>query len=95
VRSLIVSEFPLLFEEFRAKRFHLLRRGRRDGSGAAEFHPRANTLTLISDTDGNVFGGFTPVEWESRVPHSRWDSLRRFVKFGDAKSPVELQTLGL
>jgi hypothetical protein len=30
------------------------------------------------------------VESESRGPHSRWDSLRRFIKFGDAKSPVEL-----
>jgi hypothetical protein len=41
----------------------------RDGFTAQEFHLRcdgcANTLTLISDTDGNVFSGFTPVEWES------------------------------
>jgi hypothetical protein len=45
--------------------------GSRDGYTAEEFHRRcdghANTLTLIEDTDGNVFGGFTPVEWESRV----------------------------
>jgi hypothetical protein len=64
--SLIASDFPLLFEEFRAKRFNLLWRGSRDGFTAQEFHlrcdGRANTLTLISDTDGNVFGGFTPVK---------------------------------
>jgi hypothetical protein len=67
--SLIVSEFPPLFEEFRMKRFNLLWRGSRDGFTAKKFHRRcdgrANTLTLILDTDGNIFGGFTPVEWES------------------------------
>jgi hypothetical protein len=70
LESLIVGEYPPLFEEFRAKRFNLLWRGSRDGFGAKEFHRRcdgrANTLTLIVDTDGNVFGGFTSVEWESR-----------------------------
>jgi hypothetical protein len=69
LESLIVSQFPSLFEEFRTKRFNLLWRGSRDGFTAKEFHlrcdGRANTLTLISDTDGNIFGGFTPVEWES------------------------------
>jgi hypothetical protein len=48
----------------------LLWRGSRDGFGAAEFHRRcdgrANTLTVIVDIDGKVFGGLTPVEWESR-----------------------------
>jgi hypothetical protein len=66
---LIVSEFPLLFEEVSAKHFNLLWRGSRDAFTAQEFHHHCdghtNTLTLISDTDGNVFGGFTPVEWES------------------------------
>jgi hypothetical protein len=41
---------------------------------------------LIVDIDGNIFGGFTPVEWESRVPIG-WgencgkgdDSLRSFL----------------
>jgi hypothetical protein len=26
---------------------------------------------LVSDTDGNVFGGFTQAEWESRILNSR------------------------
>jgi hypothetical protein len=68
--SLIVSQFPALFAEFRGKRFTLLWRGSRDGFGARDFHGRcdghANTLTFIEDTAGNIFGGFTPVEWESR-----------------------------
>jgi hypothetical protein len=70
VDSLIIGGLPPLFEEFVRKRFNLLWRGSRDGFTAKQFHRRcdgrANTLTLIADTDGNVFGGFTPVEWESR-----------------------------
>jgi hypothetical protein len=64
--SLIVPQCPPLFEEFRAKRFNLLWRGSRDGFTTKEFHRRcdgrANILTLIDDTDGNAFGGFTPVK---------------------------------
>jgi hypothetical protein len=75
MESLIVREYPPLFEEFRMKQWLLLWRGSRDGFGAAEFHYRcdghANTLTLILDTKGNIFGGFTPVEWESRMPISQ------------------------
>jgi hypothetical protein len=66
--SAIVSGLP--FPEFRQKRFSLLWRGGRDGFGKRDFHSRcdghANTLTLIEDTDGNIFGGFTPLVWESR-----------------------------
>jgi hypothetical protein len=68
--SLIVSDFPAIFAEFRGKRFSLLWRGSRDGFGARDFHVRcdghANTLSVILDTAGNVFGAFTPVAWESR-----------------------------
>jgi hypothetical protein len=84
--SQIISDFPAIFAEFRKKRFSLLWRGSRDGFKAQEFHRRcdghANTLTVILDTEGNIFGGFTPVEWESRTS-SPWckadDSLRSFV----------------
>jgi hypothetical protein len=62
----IVAHFPDIFAEFRGKRLSLLWRGGRDGFGARDFHRRcdghANTLTLILDTKGNTFGGFTPVE---------------------------------
>jgi hypothetical protein len=54
----------------------------RDSFGAKEVHRhcngRANTLTLILNTDGNVFGGFTPVEWESRGWRGN-DSRRSFL----------------
>jgi hypothetical protein len=69
--SQIISGIPEIFAEFQRKRKLLLWRGSRDGFGASEFHRRcdghANTLTVILDTNGNVFGGFTPVEWESTV----------------------------
>jgi hypothetical protein len=49
LESLIVGEYPALFEEFRAKRFNLVSWGSRDGFTAGEFHRRcdgrANTLT--------------------------------------------------
>jgi hypothetical protein len=67
--SAIVPQKPALFAEFGGKRFTLLWRGSRDGFGAKDFHRRcdghANTLTLIEDTGWNIFGGFTPVKWES------------------------------
>jgi hypothetical protein len=67
--SAIVPDFPKVFEDFRRNRFTLLWRGSRDGFRATDFHSRCdghpNTLTVILDTDGNVFGGFTPVKWES------------------------------
>jgi hypothetical protein len=69
--SLIVPDFPEIFEEFRGRRFTLLWRGSRNSFRAFIFHSRcdghANTLTVILDTDGNIFGGFTPVKWESRM----------------------------
>jgi hypothetical protein len=70
LESLIVPDFLPVFEKFRAKRFNFLWQDSRNVFTAGEFHHcdgRANTLTLILDTEGNVFGGFTPVKWESHV----------------------------
>jgi hypothetical protein len=68
--SPIIADFQKLFEEFKKKQFTLLWRGSRDGFGVGDFHSRCdghpNTLTVILDTNGNIFGGFTPVECESR-----------------------------
>jgi hypothetical protein len=67
--SLILSGIPPLLAEFRRKRFQLLWRGSRDGFGAADFHQRCdgrgNTLVVVLDSRGSVFGGFTPVTWDS------------------------------
>jgi hypothetical protein len=70
--SLIVADFPAIFADLYGNRFALLWRGSRDGFRARDFHGRcdghAPTLTLIEDTDGNIFGGFTPVKWASEEP---------------------------
>jgi hypothetical protein len=81
LKSRIISDFPEIFAEFRGKRFSLLWRGSRDGFKATEFHRRcdgpANTLTVILDTRGNIFGGFTPVPWESRAWDGNEDNRRK------------------
>jgi hypothetical protein len=68
--SAIVSGFPALFADFRGRRFELLWRGSRDGFRADDFHRRcdwhSNTLSIILDARGHVFGGFTPSQWEPR-----------------------------
>jgi hypothetical protein len=73
---IILGTFPEIFAEFRGKHFEILWRGSRDGFSAKEFHRRcdwhANTLTVILDTNGNIFGGFTPVEWESRAWNGKY-----------------------
>jgi hypothetical protein len=81
--SRIISDFPEIFAEFRGKQISFLWRGSRDGFKAKEFHRRcdghSNTLTVILDTEGNVFGGFTPVEWESKYRFKVDDSLKSFL----------------
>jgi hypothetical protein len=89
----VISDFPEIFAEFRGKRFSLLWRGSRDGFGASEFHGRcdghANTLTVIFDTRGNIFGGFTPLKWESRVWNGNiWDENNTIMADDSQKSFV-------
>jgi hypothetical protein len=75
--SKIITDFPSIFSDFNKREFLLLYRGSRDGSTAEAFHSRCdghtNTLTVILDTGGNVFGGFTPLSWESRDWNGKQD----------------------
>jgi regulator of replication initiation timing len=68
--STIVNDFPSIFTEFKSKQVTLLWRGSRDGFCGRDFHSRCdgheNTLTMILDTNGNIFGGYTRLKWESR-----------------------------
>eukprot|EP01034_Spumella_vulgaris_P041515 gene41515-51423_t len=61
----------------------LLYRGSRDGFQAADFHSRCdgvtNTLTLVRDTDGNIFGGYSDVAWNSGVGEYLTASTNSFV----------------
>jgi hypothetical protein len=71
IDSQILTAFPAIFDEFRGRSFRLLWRGSRDGLSVADFHRqcdgRSPTLTIIRDTGGSIFGGFTPIAWETVV----------------------------
>jgi hypothetical protein len=60
--SRIILNFQEDFAEFRVKQFSHLWRVSCDG-----FKDGENTLTVILGRDGNIFSGFTSVEWESQV----------------------------
>jgi hypothetical protein len=91
--SQIIPNIPKIFAELHWKSFKILWRGSRDGFGASDFHRlcdgHVNTLTVILDTNGNIFGGFTPLKWESWVWNGKdglesncWkadDSLKTFI----------------
>jgi hypothetical protein len=83
VDSVIISDFPKIFIEFRGKRFSRLWRGGRDGFDGRNFHDHCGghvpTLTFIQYTKGNVFGGFTLVAWASMGGWAEDGSLRSFV----------------
>jgi hypothetical protein len=63
------SEFELSFNEFAGKSSALLYRGSRDGFTRSAFHGKcekhSNTVTIIETTKGYIFGGFTPLVWDS------------------------------
>jgi hypothetical protein len=83
IESKIISTFPEFFSVFRGKRFKLLHQGSRDGFEAKAFHDRCdghpNTVTLISSTNGYVFGGYTPLAWSSRAKAVPDHRLRSFI----------------
>jgi hypothetical protein len=70
--SVIIIAFPQILVNLKGKHLTLLWRGTRDGFGSDAFHERcdghANTVTLVESDGGFIFGGFTPVPWESRAP---------------------------
>ena len=67
---LLLSSFlPSDLTEMRL-RFELLYRGSRDGMTAAAFHRLCDgmddTISVIKDTNGNVFGGFADKAWSTK-----------------------------
>jgi hypothetical protein len=75
--SLIVSSFPSVLRELTDENWELLYRGSRDGYTAGAFHAKCdavlNTVTVILTSDGAIFGGFTPIPWESGNGHYKED----------------------
>jgi hypothetical protein len=81
--SKILKVFPDLLKDFVMKEWTLLYRGSRDGFGSGDFHGkcenRGNTMTLIETTKGFIFGGFTPIPWDSSSGHKSDNSQMSFL----------------
>jgi hypothetical protein len=81
--SEIIADRPELFLDVPRSSFTILWRGTRDGFRARDFHRRCdghpNTLTLILDTKGNMFGGFTPAQWDCSDKYKPDPTLTSFI----------------
>jgi hypothetical protein len=69
IDTMIMKNYPNILKDFEEKNRILLYRGSRDGFRSSNFHEKCdnqtNTLTLIETTKDFIFGGFTPIAWES------------------------------
>jgi hypothetical protein len=83
--SMIAKYYPNILNEFVNKTWKLLYRGSRDGFRVSNFHGKcdnqSNTLTLIETTKGFIFGGFTPVVWDSTTNGYKSDSSQKSFLF--------------
>jgi hypothetical protein len=83
IESGILSEPPMIFSQFYGSELQLLYRGTRDGFKSADFHRCCNghspTLTVVLDTDGYIFGGYTPLRWSSRGTWMTDPGLKSFI----------------
>jgi hypothetical protein len=78
--SNILSEicgFPTILNDLKNIAFELLYRGSRDGFKMNEFHQRCDgrnrMLVLIKTTKENIFGGYTPLVWDSTTKDYKKD----------------------
>jgi hypothetical protein len=64
--SVLVTEFSLIYVTFPEKRFTVLFHRSSDRFQAGNFHPgcehHPGTLTIILDSNGNVWGGYTRLQ---------------------------------
>jgi hypothetical protein len=82
-KSLIVDGYPNILKEFETETWKLIYRGSRDGFHASDFHSKcdkeSNTVTLIETTKGFIFGGFTPIAWDSSNDYKSDSSGKSFL----------------
>jgi hypothetical protein len=71
IDSKILSNIPTPLKQFESKKWTLLYRGSQDGFKSSNFHSKcdghSNTVTVILTTKGFIFGGFTPIAWDSKT----------------------------
>jgi hypothetical protein len=81
--STIVSVLPEPLKRFERNGWALLYRGKRDGFKASQFHEKCDgkkdTVTLILTTKAFIFGGFTPIAWDSNNAFLEDDSEQSFL----------------
>jgi hypothetical protein len=83
IDSLIISTIPSIFNDFGNQSYQLLYRGSRDGFDCANEHAKvdghSNTITLVETTEGFIFGGYTPCQWDSSDTWKADESHRSFL----------------
>jgi len=76
------------------KSLSLLWRGSHDGFDAAAFHRlcdgKANTLTIIKNTNGFIFGGFTSIPWSLSEGYKADSTAFLFSLTNPSNEPVKL-----
>jgi hypothetical protein len=81
--SNILSTFPEILNEFRNQKLKLLYRGSRDGFSSSDFHKKcdgqSDTITIIQTTKDFIFGGYTPLSWDSTSGYKADSSHRSFI----------------
>jgi len=85
----------LALSGFENKSFSLLWRGSRDGFDAAAFHRlcdgKANTVTVIKNTNGFIFGGFTSISWSSLSGYKEDSTAFLFSLTNPSNTPLKLK----
>jgi hypothetical protein len=81
--STILTEVPKVINEFSLKKWKCLYRGTTDGFASSDFHEKCNgqmnTLTIILTANGFIFGGFTPIAWDSSSAYKADNSQKSFI----------------
>jgi hypothetical protein len=76
IESMIISNVPSSLKRFEQNEWILLYRGSRDGFKGSTFHSKcdgqSNTVTVILTTKDFIFGGFTPIPWDSSNSSNSW-----------------------
>jgi hypothetical protein len=71
--SKILITFPPVLNALKQKQWTVLYRASDHGFKGSNFHSRcdgkSNTITIILTTDGFIFGGFTPIAWDSSASY--------------------------
>jgi hypothetical protein len=82
-QSVILNEITSILNEFEGKQWRLLYRGTIDGFSSSTFHNKcdgqSNTMTIITTMKGFIFGGFTPITWDSSNSFKADNTQRSFL----------------